>query len=87
MGRSSAVRSEENPAYNRLRERLDLQWAVDPGDPTATRAAILTVVDADDPTVRVFFGKAPLDVVTEDYESRPATWNEWQPVSVAAFGA
>jgi hypothetical protein len=32
-------------------------------------------------------GKAPLDVATQDYESRLATWNEWQPVSVEAYGA
>jgi hypothetical protein len=62
-------------------------WAVSPGDPTATCGAILTVVDADKPPLRGFFGTAPLDVVTRDYDSRLAAWNEWQPVSVEAFGA
>jgi hypothetical protein len=33
------------------------------------------------------FGQAPLEVVTADYESRLATWNEWQPVSIEAYGA
>jgi hypothetical protein len=27
----------------------------------------------------------PLADVTADYESRPSTWNEWQPESVRAF--
>jgi NAD(P)-dependent dehydrogenase (short-subunit alcohol dehydrogenase family) len=83
----SAARSAENPAYSSLREELDLAWADSPGDPTATRGGILKVVDADKPPLRVFFGKAPLGVVTQDYESRLATWNEWQPVSVEAYGA
>jgi len=37
-------------------------------------------------TARIFFGKTPLAVATRDYESRLATWNEWQPVSVEAAG-
>jgi hypothetical protein len=62
-------------------------WADRPGDPTATRSAILKVVDADQPPLRIFFGKTPIEVATQDYESRLATWNQWQPVSVAAYGA
>jgi len=27
-----------------------------------------------------------LAIATADYESRLATWNEWQPLSVAAHG-
>ena len=33
------------------------------------------------------FGKNVLAGVTADYESRLATWNEWQPVAVAAAGS
>jgi NAD(P)-dependent dehydrogenase (short-subunit alcohol dehydrogenase family) len=57
-----------------------------PGDPVATRQPVLTLVDSDDPPLRVFFGRAPLAIATADYESRLATWNEWQPLSVAAHG-
>ncbi|MEO7744835.1 MAG: SDR family oxidoreductase [Actinomycetota bacterium] len=57
-----------------------------PGDPVATRAAILQVVDADEPPLRIFFGQAPLDIATADYEQRLATWKQWQPVSLAAHG-
>jgi NAD(P)-dependent dehydrogenase (short-subunit alcohol dehydrogenase family) len=83
----SAKRSEENPAYADVREAQSRSWAESPGDPTATRGAILKVVDADKPPLRIFFGRMPIEVATNDYESRLATWNEWQPVSVEAYGA
>ena len=57
-----------------------------PGDRLATRAAILQVVDADEPSLRIFLGQAPLDIATADYEQPLATWRQWQPVSVAAHG-
>jgi NAD(P)-dependent dehydrogenase (short-subunit alcohol dehydrogenase family) len=82
----SAKRSEENPAYADVREAQSRSWAESPGDPMATRGAILKVVDADKPPLRIFFGKTPLEIATQDYESRLATWNEWQPVSVEAYG-
>lgn len=56
------------------------------GNPVATRGAILKVVDAEVPPLRIFFGTAPLAIATADYESRLKTWNEWQPVSVEAHG-
>jgi NAD(P)-dependent dehydrogenase (short-subunit alcohol dehydrogenase family) len=84
----SAKHSEEIAAYSAVREsRNRVRADTPPGDPKATRTAILKVVDADDPPLRVFFGKVPLGVVTADYESRLATWNEWQPVSIEAQGS
>jgi len=85
----SATHSEENPAYAEVREAAKSRRsaAASPGDPKATRDAILKVVDADEPPLRIFFGEAPLEIATEDYGSRLAEWNEWQPVSVEAQGA
>ncbi|GAB3830425.1 SDR family oxidoreductase [Kribbella italica] len=84
----SAVHSDENPAYDDVREAAkNRPSAASPGDPTATRGPILKIVDADEPPLRVFFGKAPLSIATKDYESRLATWNEWQPVSEQAQGS
>ncbi len=57
------------------------------GDPGATRAAILAVVDAAEPPLRIFFGDGPLAVATRDYEQRLATWRAWEAVSKAAQGA
>ncbi|HEY4095919.1 MAG TPA: SDR family oxidoreductase [Baekduia sp.] len=56
------------------------------GDPVASSAAILKIVDAEEPPLRVFLGKSPLGVAERDYESRLATWREWQPVSEEAQG-
>ncbi|MCU1526706.1 MAG: short-chain dehydrogenase [Frondihabitans sp.] len=56
------------------------------GEPTATRKPILTIVDAENPPLRVFFGRAPIQIATKDYESRLATWNEWQHVAEEAQG-
>ena len=83
----SAKHSEENPAYTDVREAAKSRpSAASKGDPTATRDAILKVVDAEEPPLRIFFGKMPLEIATKDYESRLATWNEWQPVSIEAHG-
>lgn len=83
----SATRSEEIAAYADVREAASKRpTANDPGDPTATRSAILKVVDAEEPPLRVFFGRVPLDIATTDYESRLATWREWQPVALEAHG-
>jgi len=35
---------------------------------------------------QLFLGEAPLGIVTADYESRLASWREWQPVAAAAQG-
>ena len=85
----SAKHSEQNPDYSGVREAAQNRRsaAASPGDPTATRQAILKVVDADEPPLRIFFGEVPLGIATNDYESRLAEWNEWHPVSVEAQGA
>ena len=67
-------------------ERARGRRTADPGDPKASAAAILQIVDAPEPPLRVFFGEAPLQLAKADYESRLKTWEEWQPVSVLAQG-
>ncbi len=84
----SSKRSAELDAYDDVREAASKRpSAADPGKPEATRSAILAVVDADEPPLRVFFGKAPLGIAERDYESRLATWREWQPVAEQAHGS
>jgi hypothetical protein len=55
-----------------------------PGDPAATRGAVLQLVDSPTPPQRMFLVEAPLRIATADYASRLANWLEWQPVSEAA---
>jgi NAD(P)-dependent dehydrogenase (short-subunit alcohol dehydrogenase family) len=86
---SSSKRSAEHPAYaemHRATQEARAERAGNPGDPEASREAILRVVDADEPPLRVFFGAAPLSIATADYEQRLKTWNEWQPVALIAQG-
>src|SRR4051794_600225 len=85
----SAGHAAANPAYDGVRAKAAEQRAkrvASPGDPVASSAAVLAVVDAERPPLRIFLGEAPLGIATADYESRLATWREWQPVSVAAQG-
>ena len=85
----SAKKSTEIAAYDPIRDKaakLRSSRQSTPGDPTATRSALLKVVDAEKPPLRVFSGDAPLQIATKDYESRLDTWREWQPVAVEAHG-
>jgi NAD(P)-dependent dehydrogenase (short-subunit alcohol dehydrogenase family) len=88
-GGASAKHATADPAYEAFREKAAEQRkarAGNPGDPVATREAVLEVVDAENPPLRIFFGNGPLAIATKDYESRLATWREWEPVSIAAHG-
>ena len=88
-GGASARHADALPAYEPVRAQAAearKARAGTPGDPTATRAAILAVVDAEHPPLRVFFGDGVLALATKDYESRLATWREWEPLSIAAHG-
>ena len=81
--------SDRLPAYEAYHEQVQegrRRRTGVPGDPAATRAAILAVVDAETPPRRIFLGAAPLGIATADYESRLATWREWQPISETAQG-
>lgn len=83
----SARRSAPLPAYDAARARRAAQRAAQaPGDPEASAAALLRVVDAQEPPLRVFFGTAPLEIARRDYASRLATWEEWDDVSRMAQG-
>jgi NAD(P)-dependent dehydrogenase (short-subunit alcohol dehydrogenase family) len=88
-GGSSAQHSTPNPDYDEFRAEV-AKWRAQrmgkQGDPLATRAAILTVVDAEKPPLRIFFGDSVMALAVSDYESRLALWREWEPVSIAAAG-
>ncbi len=85
----SSKRSEPLPDYQEIHDAADrarAQRMTKPGDPKASAAAVLKIVDAEKPPLRVFFGDLPLQLAKADYESRLATWEEWQSVSVLAQG-
>ncbi|MEV5478310.1 SDR family oxidoreductase [Streptomyces sp. NPDC003328] len=57
------------------------------GDPTATREAILAIVDADEPPLRVFFGRGQVERIEEEYGKRLDTWHAWKDLSERAHGS
>ena len=83
----SAKHAHPIDAYQPLREAGQQRRGGNPfGDPKASAEAVLRIVDADEPPLRCFFGTAPLGIAERDYESRLATWREWQPVAELAQG-
>jgi NAD(P)-dependent dehydrogenase (short-subunit alcohol dehydrogenase family) len=56
------------------------------GVPEATTDAVLRLVDAENPPLRLFLGKVALPWVKQLYESRLATWEEWGDIATAAHG-
>jgi NAD(P)-dependent dehydrogenase (short-subunit alcohol dehydrogenase family) len=86
-GGSSAKHADPLDAYAPKHDASKQRRAGNkPGDPTASSAAVLKVVDAEKPPLRCFFGAAPLGIAEADYKSRLETWNEWQSVALLAQG-
>ncbi|GBG40648.1 short-chain dehydrogenase/reductase [Mycobacterium montefiorense] len=85
----SARHSQPLSAYDEVRAAIQAErsrrWA-SPGSPAASAAALLKVVDAEEPPLRVFFGASPLQTAKADYENRLRTWEQWQPVAELAQG-
>jgi NAD(P)-dependent dehydrogenase (short-subunit alcohol dehydrogenase family) len=75
--------------YDALRAKINevrSRTVASRGNPAATGVAILKVVDAAEPPLRIFLGKSPLGTAKADYASRIETWEKWNDVSVAAQG-
>jgi NAD(P)-dependent dehydrogenase (short-subunit alcohol dehydrogenase family) len=76
-----------DPAYDALRERLGAVAGKQPaGDPVAAAQALLTLVDSDNPPLRVLFGQGFYPMIQQVYADRLKVWADWQDLSVAAHG-
>jgi NAD(P)-dependent dehydrogenase (short-subunit alcohol dehydrogenase family) len=74
-------------AYADLRKQLTARLSnAEKGDPAATAAAILEVVDAEEAPLRFIVGSGALPMVRAAYAARFATWEAWEAVSNAAQG-
>ncbi|MFZ4372954.1 MAG: SDR family NAD(P)-dependent oxidoreductase [Mycobacterium sp.] len=74
-------------AYAPQREEFETARAerrADLADPEATRSAILEIVDAAEPPLRVFLGKDAFPQAKADYEKRLTEWERWQPLAERA---
>jgi NAD(P)-dependent dehydrogenase (short-subunit alcohol dehydrogenase family) len=86
-GGPSATRAKEMPAYDGARTAVAAFRSNSvPGDPKATGPAILKVVDAAAPPLRIFFGSGGLPMTRAEYARRIANWEKWNDVSVEAQG-
>jgi NAD(P)-dependent dehydrogenase (short-subunit alcohol dehydrogenase family) len=86
-GGASAIRATPLPAYDAARAAIaSFRSSNVPGDPDATGAAILKIVDAEKPPLRVFFGSGGLPMTKAEYARRIETWEQWNDLSVAAQG-
>ncbi len=87
---SSSVRSSAISAYDGMKATLyaDPEFSAPDafGDPEATSEAILKLVDAPAPPLRLFLGKKALPLTRHFYSERLATWENWKEVSIKAHG-
>ncbi|WP_030192547.1 SDR family NAD(P)-dependent oxidoreductase [Streptomyces sp. NRRL S-87] len=73
-------------AYAPLRAELERQWAegsVD-SEPRLAAEALLALVDAEEPPLRLLLGSTAYDLAFDVAERRRATWAGWERVSRAA---
>jgi NAD(P)-dependent dehydrogenase (short-subunit alcohol dehydrogenase family) len=70
-------------AYAALREGGEAAESVD-SQPALAAAAVLEVVDSDDPPLRLILGSAVFDAMLASTRERIATWQRWEKVSRAA---
>lgn len=82
---SSARHAKHLPEYDEMRA-LPRAAAARRGDPEATGPAILAVVDAEEPPLRLLLGQYPTELVKSLYAERLATWAAWEHVSQQAQG-
>ena len=84
----SAAQAKSMEIYNPVKEAFQ-QAASTPGffgQPEATAEAVLKLVDATNPPLRLLLGSFAYPAVKAAYEERLASFEEWKSVSEAAHG-
>lgn len=86
FGKSAQI-VDAAPPYAEFRKQFLGRLAnMERGDPEATAEAILKLVDADDPPLRLGLGTSILPRARAAYAERLATWEAWEDVANAAMG-
>lgn len=81
----SATRAQGMPEYDDFRKQFMAGlMKLERGNPQATAAAVLKLVDAEEPPLRLILGSNSLPQVRAVYADRLATWEAWEAVSSAA---
>ena len=86
-GGASAVHTQPMKEYDNVKEAFKAGLTEESfGVPDATVDAVLKLVDAPNPPLRLFLGKVALPWIKQVYAQRLATWEEWSDVATAAHG-
>lgn len=86
---SSAIESTPIEAYEKVTSDFKNGDGVKPeniGEPNATVEAILKIVDAEKPPLRLFLGKLAYPWTQYTYDEKMKTWEAWKEVSAKAHG-
>lgn len=86
-GGTSASHAQDLDAYSNLKTAFRAGYNPDHyGVPAATVNAVLQLVDASEPPLRLILGKIGYPTVKAVYQQRLATWETWNEVSTEAHG-
>jgi NAD(P)-dependent dehydrogenase (short-subunit alcohol dehydrogenase family) len=86
FGKSARVADFLEPYADFRKQFMARLSSMERGDPQATAEAILKLVDANDPPLRLALGPTVLSRARAFYADRIATWEAWEDVSNAAQG-
>lgn len=82
----SMTTTEPLPAYAPLRTEIERQWAEESvdSDPRLAAEALMKLVDAENPPLRLLLGSLVYDLALDLSRRRMDTWAAWEEVSRAA---
>jgi NAD(P)-dependent dehydrogenase (short-subunit alcohol dehydrogenase family) len=86
FGKSARIADILEPYADFRKRFMTRLTSLERGDPQATAEAILKLVDANDPPLRLVLGSTVLPGARALYADRIATWEAWEDVSKAAQG-
>lgn len=84
---SSAKHAQPNAAYAEGHQAFDTlirEMETEAGEPHATAAVLLRLVDDDEPPMRVFFGSPALTMAKGAYHERLLNWEKYQQLAIDA---
>lgn len=84
--RTGLTMTEPINGYEPLRAELEKQWAEgsSDSDPRLAAEALMTLINSDDPPLRLLLGGTAYDVAVATSEARLHTWAAWEDTSRAA---
>lgn len=86
-GGASAAHTTAMPQYDAVKAAFQAGTTDDFfGNPEATAAAVLRLIDSPNPPMRLLLGKYAYPLIKQAYEARYADWDGWSEISSAAHG-